>query len=270
MKKVLAIVLAIAMIFSFGSVAFARDFAADETGIWFGPKTKQVAANQGETASFVVEFKTNLLPVDNIITFEDMGEVEIDKEGTLVIPFYIMVGDQEATPLQSVALTDAAKTAGIELVNQTEELVGEGQEELFFVGSVKMPASVLYSTDAIDVLNVTVAENGEWIIDEDYGEAENPKDITFYAGMMGMTGENFYIISNEGTDEEYITYLGATLVENEGGASVQITSKLYEPTKKERRTEWWRSLAVKILEFNNKVIDFMMNKVFAPAKWYVA
>ena len=263
MKKVLAIVLSIAVIFSFATVAFARevDTASREIAT-FGPKDYKILAKPGEDATFVVEWKAALDEWNKTVD-PDMGEEakEYDKNGTIVIPFYIMVNDVTMSPLQTVELTDAAKAAGATLTDQTEENMGPDLETLFFVGTVTLPATYLFTTEGFDVLNVTVKISEDWVIDEYSGITDTPIAISFYVGEMGMTGMPVSVVSEDGTE---------TYIENVtfGGATETIDGKPYEPTTKEKITEWFRKLAVKILEINQKFNTWLL-KVFAPAPWNV-
>lgn len=267
MKKILAVVLALAMIFSFAVIGSAREVMVEEREIaTFGPKDYKILAKPGEEATFVVEWKAALDEWNKTVD-PDMGEepLEFDKDGTIVIPFYVQPNDVSMSPLQKVELTDAAKAAGATLTDETAEIMGDDSEEMramYFVGTVTLPASYLFTTEALDVLNVTVAVSDQWVIGEYSGIAETPIDITFNVAEMGMTGMPVTVVSADGT-EAYV--YNVTL----GGGSVTIDGKPYEPTKKELRKEWWRKLAVKILEFNNRIIAWLMNGPLAPAPWNV-
>ena len=260
MKKILAVLLALAMIFSFATFVSAKEIK--EGDVWFGPKNYKVLANPGEEATFTIELKASL----------DADQKEMfDKDGTLVIPFNVMANDASMSPVQGVELTDEAKAAGVVLTHDTNYelygLEGDDLDETWFLGTVTMPASYLFSEEAFDVLNVTVKVSDEWIVGQYTGIAETPIDISFMVGGMAIseTFEPAKIVTKDG--DEVVNEVYIDNMTDYGSATVAIDGKPYEPTKKEKRKEWWRKLAVKILEFNNKIIAWLMNGPLAPAPW---
>ena len=98
MKKVLAVVLALTMVFAFGSLAVsAKEITSGQ--IYCGPEGT-VYANPGEIVKAPIQFVADAFESDGYPT-----------DGTLHIPFMVFTGDAELAPLTGIELTEEAKAA---------------------------------------------------------------------------------------------------------------------------------------------------------------
>ncbi len=267
MKKVLAIVLSIAMIFSFAAVAFAREIDEWEQAI-LAPKEEYALANPGEEITSVIEWKAAL---------KDEDKEFYDENGTIVLPFDVRMDNPEKSTIVSVTLTDAAEAAGVKLTQFTnyEELgvVEENPDKVCYLGKIEMPAKYLFTKDAFDVLNVKVKVCDNWLLEEYSG-------IAYQEGTYDKKADNFSSLDyitytvNAGSYSCSCMYEDAKVINGDGSEmyitmtySIQtIKGKPYEPTRKDKVKDWFRKLAIKIIEFNEKILNFLF-KIFAPAEW---
>lgn len=202
MKKVLALVLALTMVFAFGSVVSAKDVASGQ--IYCGPEST-VYANPGETVQAPIQFVAD--------AFESDG---YPADGTLHIPFMVFTGDAELAPLTAIELTEEAKAAGVTLSENTA--VDENNQSI--TGEVTLPSSYLYGKKSIILFNVAIAVSDKWEV-IDY-VATQDISAEFYAG--GDAGQAYV----ETADGETVNVDG---IINE---NIIIEARPYEPTIKDK------------------------------------
>lgn len=248
MKKVVSIVLVLAMILSFSTIAFAHEVTS---GVYFGPK-ENIKANPGETVSFTIEFKS-ALTADELEGY--------DKDGTLVIPFTATASDLSMIPIVSFGLTDAAKKVGatIETVDAVEIIGEETANQQWILGKVSIPASYLFTGEALDVFTVEVAVSEDWEV-VDYKATFEPY-LDFYSGESGdnVEGRAARVVSADGTEMD--------LYGMQFDAAV-ISAKPYQPNFFERVWEWIKGKICAVIVLNQTINTLLLNEVFAPADWY--
>lgn len=219
MKKVLALVLALTMVFAFGSAVSAKDVASGQ--IYCGPEST-VYANPGETVQAPIQFVADV--------FESDG---YPAEGTLHIPFMVLTGDSELAPLTAIELTEEAKAAGVTLSDETA--VDENNQMI--MGEVILPASYLYGNKSIILFNVAIAVSDKWEV-IDY-VATQEISAEFYAG--GDAGQAYV----ETADGETVNVDG---IINE---NIVIEARPYEPTA-------WEKIVTKIKGYLVTFIDIII------------
>lgn len=220
MKKVLAVVLALTMVFAFGSLAVsAKEITSGQ--IYCGPEGT-VYANPGETVKAPIQFVADAFESDGYPT-----------DGTLHIPFMVFTGDAELAPLTGIELTEEAKAAGVTLSEDTA--VDENNQSI--IGEVTLPSSYLYGNKSIILFTVEIAVSDKWEV-IDY-VATQEISAEFYAG--GDAGQAYV----ETADGQTVNVDG---IINE---NVVIEAKPYEPTV-------WEQIVTKIKGYLIAFIDIII------------
>ena len=231
MKKVLAVVIALVMMLSCASVAFAAEIANGQ--VYFGAK-ENLVANPGDTVTVEFEFLAAAFESENY-----------DRNGTLVIPVYI-TGDASLGAMSNFQLTEEAVAAGATIEMYVEEAD-------MIMGDVSLPASYLYSADMIlATVDVEIAE--DWEI-RDY-KAVNDIAIVVYGVDDGYGA---YVLSE---DENYDPYVD---VNNYNCDSCVITYE-YQAKASERLIERLKEIGRTILELIRVGLTFI-DDILKPADW---
>ncbi len=243
MKKVLAIVLALVMAFSFAGVASAVDISAGQ--IYFGPEGN-VTADPGETVDIGIVFIGECLD-------------EYDTEGTLKIPFIISVNSTDAV-LAAVELTDEAKAVGAELIFDDGEESGlpDISEDALYTGTVTLPASYLYGSTQIKVLNAKIAVSEEWEV-VDY-VAVNEISVGVSYGYNSFYGLPVVVCNEDGETEVYDEAIEDVAV---------IVAKPYQPSFFDKAKEWLKEKTAFVLQLIITGLTFVINEYLQPADWNV-
>lgn len=156
MKKFIAIILVVMTVFSTLTMG-ASAFTMDNDGVKIGVDNDVVYADPGATITLPIGVAAKL-------NDETLAEANVDKaSAVLVIPFSLETNDM--SPMQSVALADAAKAAGVTF-EQKETVNG------VITGEIKVPVSALNGNESLVVLNVEVKMDENWEV-QDY-KAVNP------------------------------------------------------------------------------------------------
>lgn len=208
MKKVLALVLALTMVFAFGSAVSAKEIAAGQ--IYCGPEDVTYA-NPGETIKTPIQFVADV--------FESDG---YPADGTLHVPLIVLTGDVELAPIVSVELTEEAKAAGVSFSEGTEFL----EPNAVFNGEVILPSSYLHGSKSITLFTVEIAVSEKWEVIDNATTQEISAE--FYAGNPAKVGSAYI----ETADGETIT------VKDIGNEDIRIAPRPYEPTIKDKIVEF--------------------------------
>lgn len=251
MKKVLAIVLAMAMMLSFVPLMVSA-MEISEGQMCFGVKN-DIEANPGETAVFDLEFKCLPFPED----IENITE-----NGTVYVAYAIYPGDVDMGPLAGVELTDEAKAAGIENIF-TEDYDLNAEDVIS--GFIKMPSKYFFNGEAITILKLKVNVSPEWEV-IDY-VATYPLAVNVYAGDDAGYPV-FYVDENSEPVENPYEYAAENYVYGVYGVSGNITAKPYQPKFFERVWEWIKSKIRFLIDLDNIIDNLLYTKVFNPADWY--
>lgn len=219
MKKVLAVVLALTMVFAFSSLVSAKEIASGQ--IYCGPEST-VYADPGETVTAPIQFVAD--------AFESDG---YPADGTLHIPFMVFTGDAELAPLAGIELTEEAKAAGVALSEETA--VDENNQSI--IGEVTLPASYLYGNKSIILFNITIAVSENWEVVDHVAQQEISAE--FYAG--GDAGAA-YVETADGEQIEVANIINENIV---------IEAKPYVPTV-------WEQIVTKIKGYLVAFIDIII------------
>lgn len=247
MKKVVAIVLALAMVLSFASFfASAHDVAKGQ--LFFGPKDI-VYANPGEEAIVEIEFKAD--PNE-----EDIADLDLD--GTLSVPFTILNLDLNYSSIGGMELSKAAKEIGATLVID-EEMTNF--DEGFETAIVTFPAKYIANGESIVLVDVKINVFEVW---EDVIEnyiATIPINYEVYVGENAWTstGDLAKIISADGTETPVFGFVSDAMI---------IEAKPYEPNFFEKIWEWIKKTIRSLIDLDNIIDNLLYTKVFQPADWY--
>lgn len=146
MKKIIALILVVLIAFSTLTIG-ASAFTADTEGVWVGVDNNVVYADPGKTVVIPIGVAANL-------SDEDFTEKNIDKaSAVMAIPFSLETDAN--SPIQSVALSDAAKAAGATYeANETVNGVVDG--------TITLPLAALNGNESMVVLNVEVKMDENW------------------------------------------------------------------------------------------------------------
>ena len=220
MKKVLAVVLALTMVFAFGSLAVsAKEITSGQ--IYCGPEGT-VYANPGETVKAPIQFVADAFESDGYPT-----------DGTLHIPFMVFTGDAELAPLTGIELTEEAKAAGVALSEDTA--VDENNQSI--IGEVTLPSSYLYGNKSIILFTVEISVSENWQVVDHVAQQEISAE--FFAG--GDAGQ------------AYIETAGDEVVNVDGiiNENIVIEARPYEPTV-------WEKIEAKIKGYIVAFIDILI------------
>lgn len=220
MKKVLAVVLALTMVFAFGSLAVsAKEITSGQ--IYCGPEGT-VYANPGEIVKAPIQFVADAFESDGYPT-----------DGTLHIPFMVFTGDAELAPLTGIELTEEAKAAGVALSEDTA--VDENNQSI--IGEVTLPSSYLYGNKSIVLFTVEISVSENWQVVDHVAQQEISAE--FFAG--GDAGQ------------AYIETAGDEVVNVDGiiNENVVIEARPYEPTV-------WEKIEAKIKGYIVAFIDILI------------
>lgn len=220
MKKVLAVVLALTMVFAFGSLAVsAKEITSGQ--IYCGPEDT-VYANPGETVKAPIQFVADAFESDGYPT-----------DGTLHIPFMVFTGDAELAPLTGIELTEEAKAAGVALSEDTA--VDENKQSI--IGEVTLPSSYLYGNKSLILFTVEIAVSENWQVVDHVAQQEISAE--FFAG--GDAGQ------------AYIETAGDEVVNVDGiiNENIVIEARPYEPTV-------WEKIEAKIKGYIVAFIDILI------------
>ena len=220
MKKVLAVVLALTMVFAFGSLAVsAKEITSGQ--IYCGPEGT-VYANPGEIVKAPIQFVADAFESDGYPT-----------DGTLHIPFMVFTGDAELAPLTGIELTEEAKAAGVALSEDTA--VDENNQSI--IGEVTLPSSYLYGNKSIILFTVEISVSENWQVVDHVAQQEISAE--FFAG--GDAGQ------------AYIETAGDEVVNVDGiiNENIVIEARPYEPTV-------WEKIEAKIKGYIVAFIDILI------------
>ncbi len=220
MKKVLAVVLALTMVFAFGSLAVsAKEITSGQ--IYCGPEGT-VYANPGEIVKAPIQFVADAFESDGYPT-----------DGTLHIPFMVFTGDAELAPLTGIELTEEAKAAGVALSEDTA--VDENNQSI--IGEVTLPSSYLYGNKSIVLFTVEISVSENWQVVDHVAQQEISAE--FFAG--GDAGQ------------AYIETAGDEVVNVDGiiNENIVIEARPYEPTV-------WEKIEAKIKGYIVAFIDILI------------
>lgn len=220
MKKVLALVLALTMVFAFGSLAVsAKEITSGQ--IYCGPEGT-VYANPGEIVKAPIQFVADAFESDGYPT-----------DGTLHIPFMVFTGDAELAPLTGIELTEEAKAAGVALSEDTA--VDENNQSI--IGEVTLPSSYLYGNKSIILFTVEISVSENWQVVDHVAQQEISAE--FFAG--GDAGQ------------AYIETAGDEVVNVDGiiNENIVIEARPYEPTV-------WEKIEAKIKGYIVAFIDILI------------
>lgn len=258
MKKLLAIVLALAMVLSMGVASFAYEEVA-QGQIYLGMAQYEYQANPGDEVTLGFRYAGNPFESDGYPT-----------TGYAIIPFMGFNNDVNALALTSAALTAEAEAAGFKFVvneNSGYHSYLDGEQGIF-AGAIIFPMSEI-ATD-ITVFTITGTVSTDWVV-VDYVE-EAPIDLEIYAGFDGVGFDSMIvseedgakIIAGELTPEEcaYSTLNGVDMTSN----SV-IVAMPYQPTTMEILEEQFKGIALALLEVLGIGIGLLKGEL-APADWY--
>ena len=242
MKKVIAIVLALTMIFSLASAASAYTVA--EGQVYFGP-VDNITADPGDMAVVTYEFQGYARENDGYPT-----------NGSLHIPFMLYTGNYELNQIMSIALTDEAKAMGVTFAEGIEDMF-IGAEECgleTLEGEVIIPSQYIYGNTHFTLFTVETKISEAW-------------EIVDYVAT-----ETLYIGCYAGADEWIPAY-----VDTEDGAYVEvmnffyddanITATPYEPTFGEKLVEKLKTLASTLLNAIIIGLNYVINNYLQPAWW---
>ena len=219
-KKVLAVVLALTMVFAFGSLAVsAKEITSGQ--IYCGPEGT-VYANPGEIVKAPIQFVADAFESDGYPT-----------DGTLHIPFMVFTGDAELAPLTGIELTEEAKAAGVALSEDTA--VDENNQSI--IGEVTLPSSYLYGNKSIVLFTVEISVSENWQVVDHVAQQEISAEL-FAGGDAGQA---------------YIETAGDEVVNVDGiiNENIVIEARPYEPTV-------WEKIEAKIKGYIVAFIDILI------------
>lgn len=249
MKKVLAIVLAMAMMLSFVPLMVSALDITDGQMI-FGVK-EDIEANPGETVDFVIQFKALPNPEDIVEGITD--------DGMVYIPFLFAVADEDMSLLEGVKLIDGAKNEGCTLFLNEDEC-----DASKVMGYASVPSKYLFNKEAIDVLKLTVKVSENWVV-ENYKE-KSPVTINIYSG--DEAGATFFVPKDAEAVENPYEYGAEYFVFGILGVTGNITARPYQPKFFEKVWEWIKDKIRFLIELDNTIDNLLLTKVFNPADWY--
>lgn len=237
MKKVLAIVLSLAMVLSLASAAFAFDPAPGQ--VYVGPKA-DIVGDPGEEVALEIELVGLALENDGY-----------SKTGTLVIPFEIF-GNSSA-PITDLVLTNEAIAAGAELVY--DEAMGDIKSPDMYQGSFRIPSSYLYdSRITLAKLVMTIDEQFEWTKPEEGEEAPS-------IGISFAIGADYYLPLTVEEGDEVMDVVSIT-------SDAIITEKPYQPTFWEKTVETIKSYVAAFIEILCVGLQYVKNNFLQNPDWF--
>ena len=243
MKKVVAIVLALAMVLSFASFfASAHDVAKGQ--LFFGPKDI-IYADAGTEATIELEFKAD--PNE-----EDIADLDLD--GMLRLPFDIYADDVNYGLLKSFELSEEAKKIGATL--EMGDFLEDGSYGCAFV---TFPAKYIANGESIVLVNVKVDVSADWADVIDNYKAEFPVTFTMYVAEFAGPGETAKITSADGTQTDVFGFVTDAAI---------IEAKPYEPNFFEKIWEWIKKTIRSLIDLDNIIDNLLYTRVFQPADWY--
>lgn len=255
MKKVLAVVLAMAMMLSFVPLMVSA-FDAIDGMVCLGAR-EDIEANPGETATFTIDLVCLPNP-------EDIPE-GMTEDGKIYIQYIFSTSDFGNGPLAGIELTDEAKKAGAVILPFVED---NDQDDIEVKsGWVSLPAKYFFNSQ-ITLFKADVAVSSEWSV-VDY-VAENPipfnveVGVVFYVPQGGEDVVNAYEYM-ENCDNEGIEICYITVMYGNGGT---IYAKPYQPKFFEKVWEWIKEKIRFLIDLDNIVDNLLYTKVFNPADWY--
>lgn len=220
MKKVLALVLALTMVFAFGSLAVsAKEIATGQ--IYCGPEDVTYA-KPGETVKTPIQFVADVFESDGYPT-----------DGTLHVPFNVLAGDVALAPIVSVELTEEAKAAGVTFSEGSDFV----DPNAVFEGEVILPSSYLHGNKGITLFTVEIAVSENWEVAGDATTQEISAE--FYAGNDELPA---YIETADGET------INVKAMDNE---NIRIAPRPYEPTV-------WEKIETKIKGYIAAFIDILI------------
>ncbi len=253
MKKVLAIVLALALTFSMAVAGFAAAEVA-EGQVYFGAEENIVYANPGETVSVNIRLAGNPFESDNYPT-----------DGYVALPFGVS-SNMEA-PILGVNLTEEAKNAGAVVYYDENSMYHTmSVSEDVFMGTIVVPASFISGDMVIATLDLAVSADWEVI---DY-VATTPVPVAFFVGENHLSAFFFTdaeaeaIVNGEMILDEVDQ---STLVNNLFADDCNIEAFPYQPTFWEILTEQLKGLAAALLDVLGIGIGLLKGEL-EPADWY--
>lgn len=235
MKKVLAIVISLIMVFSLASAAFAYEIAPGQ--VYFGPAANAYA-NPGETAQLTMNFSADAFENDGYPT-----------DGTLHIPFMICSTTPDLAPITGYELTDAAKAAGIVF---TEDTMLE-ETGTFITGQLDIPSALIYGNTNIDVFTIDVAVSADWEV------IDNVATENLFVEVLA--GEDLYMpITIDNADEYYE-------VANFVTDNFVIEASPYVPTTWEKLVEKVKGYVAAFVNILIVGLQYVLNNFLQPAPW---
>ncbi|MCQ2479107.1 MAG: hypothetical protein MJ120_00600 [Clostridia bacterium] len=252
MKKVLAIVLAMAMMLSFVPLMVSA-FELSEGQMCFGVK-EDIEANPGETVAFTVD----LLALPNP---EDIPEGVTD-DGTLYIPFSVSSADIANGPLVGVELADEAKNVGAFILPFDEN--NDMSNEEIITGWIGLPSKYLFNKEPISLLKVNIAVSENWsvtnyVADSPISLNVSGGDDLFYSFFVPKDGD---VVENAYEYQPEYFIFG---IYGNGGI---ITAKPYQPKFFEKVWEWIKAKIRTLIDIDNIIDNLLLTKVFNAADWY--
>ncbi len=279
MKKFLAVVLALVMTLAMGTAAFAYVEVAPGQ-IYLGPADAEYLANPGDEVTLTIRYAGNPNETDGYPT-----------DGSVVVPFFGMIGDPNLNEVLSVSLTQEAIDAGVTFIGSTgakseaekvlyDEMVEEPTAVTMFntyftpedglvYGAFMMPADLVDAD--FNVMTITTKVADDWVV-VDY-VAETPIDIRFMAGEYAID-VTFFVSEEDAAAIEAGELIPEAAEQNgnlvgliEEGNTI-INAMPYQPTWEEAFTEQLKGIASGLLDVLMIGLNLLKGEL-APADWFI-
>lgn len=234
MKKVLAIVISLIMVFSLASAAFAYEIAPGQ--VYFGP-VSNAYANPGETTQLTVNFSADAFENDGYPT-----------DGILHIPFMINNTDLSVAQIVGYKLTDEAVAAGVVFTEDTA-IMDEGT---FIIGQVDIPSALIYGNTNLNLFTIDLAVSPDWEVIDNVA-TEN----IFVEVLAGDT----YIpawVDNESEYVEVVNFVTDAFV---------VEASPYVPTTWEKIVEKIKGYVAAFVNILIVGLQYILNNFLQPAPW---
>lgn len=235
MKKVLAIVISLIMVFSLASAAFAYEIAPGQ--VYFGP-VSNAYANPGETTQLTVNFAADAFENDGYPT-----------DGTLHIPFMINNTDLSVAQIVGFELTDEAVAAGAVFTEDTA-IMDEGT---FIMGEIDLPSALIYGNTNLDLFTIDLAVSPDWEVIDNVA-TEN----IFVEVLAGDTYMAAWVDNNDGAYVEVVNFVTDAFV---------VEAAPYVPTTWEKLVEKVKGYVAAFVNILIVGLQYVLNNFLQPAPW---